>query len=123
MGTAPFAERLALLDAEAVLLVDNRDCEVEELDVALDQSVRADRDLCDPARDLVTDPLRAKRAGEQDAAHSELRAERPDREEVLLGQRLRRRHQRALPALVDGAQERVERDDGLARSDVALQQT
>ena len=38
-------ERRALLDAEAVLLVDDRDREVGELDLALDQRVRAD---CDP---------------------------------------------------------------------------
>ena len=48
---APLGERLALLDAEAVLLVDDRDGEVGELDVALDQRVRADRDLRLAARD------------------------------------------------------------------------
>ncbi len=45
-----------------------------------------------------------------------------DREEVLLGERLRRRHQRALAAGLDGAQQRVERDGGLPRADVALQE-
>ena len=43
-------------------------------------------------------------------------------EEVLLGERLGRRHQRALAAVLDRAQQRVERDDRLARADVALQQ-
>ncbi len=45
-----------------------------------------------------------------------------DREEVLLGQRLRRRHHRALPAALDRAEQRVERDRGLAGADVSLQQ-
>ncbi len=45
-------ERLALLDAEAVLLVDDRDREVGEHDPALDQRVRADRDLGLPRLDL-----------------------------------------------------------------------
>ncbi len=57
-----------------------------------------------------------------DAPHAELRAERLERQEVLLGERLRRRHQRALAARLDRAQERVERDDRLAGADVALQQ-
>ena len=52
----------------------------------------------------------------------ELRADALDREEVLLGEDLGRRHQRALPAGLDGPQQRRERDDGLPRADVALQQ-
>ena len=39
---AALGERLALFDAEAVLLVDHRDGEVAELDALLDQGVRAD---------------------------------------------------------------------------------
>ena len=56
---ASLGERLPLLDAEAVLLVDDGDREVGELDVALDQRVRADRDLRVAVRDLVADLLRA----------------------------------------------------------------
>ena len=41
---------------------------------------------------------------------------------MLLGQRLGRRHEGGLAPRLDGAQQRVERDDRLARSDVALQQ-
>ena len=40
----PLRERGALLDAEAVLLVDDGDREVGELDLALDERVRADGD-------------------------------------------------------------------------------
>ena len=42
---AALGERPALLDAEAVLLVDDRDGEVGELDILLDQRVRADDDV------------------------------------------------------------------------------
>ena len=66
--------------------------------------------------------LRLDRAGEERAADAELHADPLDREEVLLGERLGRRHQRALPPGLDRAQERVERDDRLARADVALEQ-
>ena len=50
-------ERGALLDAEAVLLVDDGDGEVGELDVALDEGMRADRDADVPRGDeLVRGP-------------------------------------------------------------------
>ena len=44
-GARPSRERLALLDAEAVLLVDDGDREVAQLDALLDQRVRADDDV------------------------------------------------------------------------------
>ena len=44
-GARPCASALALLDAEAVLLVDDRDREVAQLDALLDQRVRADDDV------------------------------------------------------------------------------
>ena len=41
---------------------------------------------------------------------------------MLLGKRLGRRHQRALLAGLDRAQQRIERDDGLPGADLALEQ-
>ena len=112
-------ERRALLDAEAVLLVDHGDREVAQLETLLDQRVRPDHDV-GAERRL---PLAlSRRAREQRAADAELEAEVGDREEVLLGERLGRRHQRALAPALDRAQERVERDDRLARADVSLQE-
>ena len=113
---AALGERGALLDPEAVLLVHHRDCEVAELEALLDQGVRADDDV----RERRVGRLR--RAGHERAGDAELRADALDREEVLLGERLGRCHQRALTAGLDRAQERVERDDGLAGADVALEQ-
>ena len=56
------------------------------------------------------------------AVHERARHQRLDRREVLVGQRLGRRHQRGLAAVLDGAQHRVQRDDGLAGADLAHQQ-
>ena len=64
----------------------------------------------------------ADRAGQQAAGDAELAAELLDGEEVLLGERLGRRHQRALVAALDRAQQRVQRDHRLPRADVALEQ-
>ena len=78
--------------------------------------MRADDDVGLPA------DLRLDRAGDERTADVEFHADAFDREKVLLGEGFRRCHQRALAACLDRTQERVERDDGLARADVALQQ-
>jgi hypothetical protein len=122
---AALGQRRALLDAEPVLLVDDRDREVGEPDLLLDQRVGADRDL----RLSAGDPrsrgrvlLRGQGAREQHERDVELGADPLDRQEVLLGERLGRRHQRALPAGLDRTQQRVERHDRLPGADVALEQ-
>jgi hypothetical protein len=112
-------ERAPLLDSETVLLVDDRDREVRQLYTLLDQGVRAHDDV---RRDRPLPLALRHRVRDEAARHAELAAEPLDREEVLLGERLGRRHQRALTAVLDRSQQRVERDDGLPRADVALQQ-
>src|SRR5581483_11528714 len=116
---APLGERVPLLDAEPVLLVDDRDREPFELDAFLDQRVRPDDDVGGPGREPL--PLR-RRARQEAARDAEPAAELVDREEVLLRERLRRRHQRAAPASLDCAEERVEGDDGLPGADIALEE-
>ena len=118
-------QRGPLLDAEAMLLVDDGDGERAELDRLLDERVRADRQVGfarreRPQRGRVLRP--GNRARHEHAADAELEADRLDRQEVLLRKRLRRRHQGGLVATLDGAEQRVERDDGLAGADVALQE-
>ena len=54
--------------------------------------------------------------------HAELLADPLQRQVVLLGERLGGRHQRALAARFDCAEDRVERDRRLAGADVALQE-
>ena len=116
---ASLGQGFALLDAEAVLLVDDRDRDVREVDPLLDQRVRADQDR--GARRGVARPL-ADRAGQQAAGDPELAAQLLDGEEVLLGERLGRRHQRPLVAALDRAKQRIERDRGLPGADVPLEQ-
>ena len=68
-------ERRPLLDAEAVLLVDDGDGEVAEVDLALDQRMRADGDADVAGGDQLVDgaPLaRAEARREQRDAHAEL---------------------------------------------------
>ena len=62
------------------------------------------------------------RAREQADRDAKLTAERLDGQEVLLGERLGRRHERAPEAALGSAQQRVQRDDRLAGADVTLQQ-
>ena len=61
-------------------------------------------------------------AGEQRGLDELTRHQLLQRREVLLGERLGGRHQRGLAAGLDGAQHRVQRDDGLAGADLAHQQ-
>ena len=118
-------ERAPLSDAEPVLLVDDDDREIAEVDLLLDQRVRPD----DERRVTRGDELphgrvlaRPQRAREQRDAHPERAAQLVDGQEVLLGEGLGGRHERRLPAGLDGAEERVERDDGLPGADVSLEQ-
>ena len=115
VGRTAFRERAALLDSEAVLLVDHGDGQVVQRDAFLDERVRPDEDL--RAFELVLHGARLQRD-----ADSEVGADRLQGEEVLLGKGLGRSHERALLAALDGAQERVEGDDRLPRPDVALQE-
>ena len=117
----------ALEDAEAVLLVDDDEAEVVELDLLLDERVGADdevalrRGRCGRGRALVGV---VERAGEQgDAVVARRALEQLARGEVVLrGKDFRRRHQRGLIAVLDGDEHGLQRDDGLAGADVALQQ-
>ena len=118
-------ERAALAHAEAVLLVDDGDGQRAERDRVLDQCVRPDDERALAAAQAVEQVRAARcgcRAGQQRERHR-LAAEEPlDRREVLLGERLGRRHQRRLVAVLDGAQHREQRDDRLAAADLAHQE-
>ncbi len=131
------AQRGALLDAEAVLLVDDDHAEAGEVDRVLDQRVGADHDV-DRSVGQPDQHVLAVRSG--DPVGEQLDPQRPVAEQVagirnadageqgtdaggmLLGEHLGRRHQRRLVAALDGDHHRVDGDDGLARADVALQQ-
>ena len=65
---------------------------------------------------------RRRRAGEQRGLHQLAGHQRLQRGEVLLGERLGRRHQRGLGARLDRAQHRVDGHHGLAGADLAHEQ-
>ena len=122
---APLGERRALLDPEAVLLVDDGDGEVAKAHVLLDQRVCSDRDLHVARGDQLANVRvlpGADGAREERDPDAELGADALDREEVLLGEDLGRRHEGALPPGLDRPEQRRQRDDGLPGADVALQQ-
>ena len=108
-------DRATLLHPETVLLVDHGDGHFAQIDALLDERVRPDEDL--RRRRVVL-----HRARQQRDPDAELSARILEREEVLLGEGLGRRHQRALLARLDRPEKRVERNDGLARADFALKQ-
>ena len=97
-----------------------------EAHVGLDQRVRADDQRAAPrwrAARAISRRRRAGRGAGQQRGRHRLGAEQPlDRREVLLGERLGRRHQRRLAAVLDGAQHRVQRDHRLAAADLPHQQ-
>ena len=118
-------ERRALAHAEAMLLVDDDDREPVEHDVGLEQRMRADDERQLPRgelRERVGAPLGGGGTGQQRGAHGLAGHQRLQRREVLLGEHLGRRHEDRLHVVLDGAQDRVQRDDGLARADLPHEQ-
>ena len=118
-------ERLALLDPEAVLLVDHAEAEAGELDRRLDQGVGADDQAELAAGEAVQRfpaPGRRRGPGEQRERRRRFGQQPAQGDGVLLGQRLGRRHQHRLEAGFERPQHRVERHHGLARADLAHQQ-
>jgi hypothetical protein len=118
-------EGRTLRNAEPVLLVDDSDGEVPKVDPLLDERVRPDHHLRVSRGDQLPREsvlARTQRAGEQHDPNTKWGAELLDREEVLLRERLGRRHERPLTSRLDRAQKGVQRHDRLARPDVALEE-
>jgi hypothetical protein len=126
-----------LLDAETVLLVDHHHTELGERRVAVEQRVRADDDVDVTSGEAGRDPAAlggGRAVGEErdpDRTFGEERAFARDRQPVeqvprdggqLLGEHLGRGHQRALVPALHRDQERRDRNDGLARADLTLEQ-
>ena len=130
------AQRIALLDTEAVLFVDDHEGEVEEVDVVLQQRVGADHDAGVAADDVEQGAAALGgrlAAGEQrnpgavlgtsqHAALGEVAEHGGDGAVVLGREHLGRGEQRGLAAGVDGGEHRAQRDHGLAGADLTLQQ-
>ena len=98
---------------------------LREADLLLDHRVRADDEAGLARRDLrqhLVALLALPAAGEPGDGDAERREPADQLLQVLLGEDLGRRHQRALPAGVDRARRGERGDDRLAGADVALQQ-
>ena len=118
-------EGQALADAEPMLLVDHREPEIGEGHAFLKQRMRADSDVDRSFRQCGERGAASGRlvaSGHERDAQADARRERGHALVVLAGENLGRRHHRRLPAGFDHVRHCEKRNDGLARSDVALQQ-
>ena len=75
-----------------------------------------------PTRICADGGIVLHRAREERDLDAQFAARLLEGQEVLLGQRFRRRHQRALLPSLDCPEKRVQRDDRLARADLALKE-
>ena len=119
-------ERQALAHAEAMLLVDHGEAEIGEGDALLEQGVGADRDVDRRARPAPRACARRSAALSRPVSSAIRRPafsrQRRHALEVLAREDFGRRHHRRLPPRLDDVGHRQQRDDRLARADVALQQ-
>ncbi len=131
-GAIGFAHKAeALLDAEAVLFVDDDEAEVVEVHFVFDEGVGADGKLGCAARDAAAGLALGggvERAGEEGdavglsgAGADGFGEELASGEIVLGGEDLGGRHERDLEAVFDGDERGLDGYDGLARADVALE--
>ena len=128
-GSAALAvQRRALAHAEAVLLVHDRPRASARSDVrssisACVPTTSEQLPAGQPCEDVRAPTARGVEPVSSAGRASRLRpSSRCKRREMLLGERLRRRHQRRLAAVLDGPQHRVQRDHRLARADLPHQQ-
>src|ERR1019366_5011392 len=116
----------ALQHAKAMLLVHDDQPQLVELDCLLDERMGADHQLRVALRDVMARLLLAAgllRPGEQHNAVAGGLKDAPRGKVMLRRQNLGGRHQRDLAAVFHGDDGRFQRHDGLARADIALQQT
>src|SRR3954471_7346932 len=116
------AQQLLLLDAEALLLVDDDEPDVLAAQVAAEDAVRADEDV-DPAvverGDRLALLLRAAEAADVLDREGVVLQALGERAEVLLGEDRRRREDEHLLAVVRRLERGAERDLRLAVADIA----
>ena len=124
LGAQP-PQLLLLAHAEAVLLVDDHEPEALELDVGLDELVRADHEVDRAVGEAFERDLgflaRAK-ARELRDLHRQLGEAVREDLQMLLGEQRRRHQHRDLLAVGDGDERRAQRHLGLAEAHVAADQ-
>ena len=112
-----------------MLLVDDRETELREAGILVKQRVRADEDVrigVVARRGCVEEWKRPAFLAARGSAEGDAQAERGakvrENEVVLLGEDLRRGHERRLVAGLDGEEHGAEGDEGFSRADVAVEQ-
>ena len=119
-------EALALEDTEAVLLVNGHEAEAGEGDVVFDEGVGADDELRFAGADAIEDGgfFRGfQAADEQLDAIACFGEDAAGGKKMLDSENFRRRHEGGLRAVLDGDDGSLQRDDGFAAADVALEET
>ena len=109
-----------------MLLINDHQPQLAELNLLLQQRVRANHQLCVALRDVPSHfalAIRFQRARQQDDAVPGILQNSPRRKIMLLRQDLGRRHQRHLATILDRDNRRLEPHNRLARSHISLQQT
>ncbi|CAB5036355.1 unannotated protein [freshwater metagenome] len=118
-------ERRTLAHSESMLFVDDNNGESVEQHIVLNQRMRTNENPELPRCELPEQIAPAgggRRAGQQRDWHCLPWHQLLKRREVLVGERLGRRHQRRLMSVFDGTQHRRERNDRLARTNFTHQQ-
>ncbi len=122
---AELLQLLLVLDAEALLLVDDDQAQVLELGLGREQPVGADDDVHRALAQALQGRLRlglGLEAGQRLHVHRELGVPLAERPEVLLDQQGRRHEYGDLLAVLDRLEGGAHRDLGLAVADVAADQ-
>ena len=120
-------ERHPLPDAEAVLLIHDHEAQPPEFHALLDERVRSDCDHRIPGRaepvECVLPLTGRERTGEEHVPDVDTRSaqELPNGSSVLLGEQLRRGHQRGLVSALGSQEHREESHERLARTHIALE--
>ncbi len=120
------AQGSALIDAKTVLFVNDNHPQTAEVDRRLDKSMGADEYLDRPGSQSFVNGLALGgrcAAGQQGHLQTQRLQQGAQAAVVLLSQDLGRRHQGRLRASPGGRHHGRRGDDGLARTNVSLQQT
>src|SRR5260370_9041293 len=126
MGGGFVHEALTLEDAEAVMLVNGDETEAGEGDVVFDERVGADDELRFAGANALEDGgfLSGFQAADEELdAIASFGEDAARGKKMLDGENFRGGHQSSLRVVFDGDHGGLERDDGFAAADVALEET
>ena len=118
-------QRRTLHDTEPVLFIDHNETQAREGDIFFEECMSPHNDLHGAPADIfeqVPPESAFLRSHEEADTHRAVTQEPPESPEMLLGEKLRRRHEDRLVAVVDRDEHRKERHHRLPASHVPLEQ-